>query len=1316
MKLKCVAFKSNHSVYRFLLMTLIVCFLLNIIQPQLVLAATYVDDFSSAPFPPSFPTSFSTGSLETGLDYVCTLCSFAYDTSDEDISAVAFAPADNAYVTITARNGAAFSFSSIYVDTDEAIVISGSGSGPPFSIDVSAGTAATIAPSGGNQIVDTVTISRGAGAADFLLTIDNISIITAPSPTSFTRYTPASPQTNADSLIFRATFDEAVDFVSTEDFSVDSSTTATVTGVSAVSSSVYEVTVSGGDLSNFNGTVGLNLNLANDIVSADTGLSLTANEPTTDQTYLLDNVSPSVTINQAGGQSDPATSIPINFTVIFNEDAYNFTTGDITLGGTAGATTATVTGSGTNYNVAVSGMTSDGTVIASIAGGVATDLAGNANLISTSTDNQVTFDGDPEIDIQRPASTSIADGGTNAIGNQIIGSVNLTYTIDNTAGADILTISNVTSTNESNISNFSLDTATPINVTGGMTGTFDVSFDVTSNGAFSFDMAIANNDSDENPYTITISGTGIGGSPEMDLQRPAATSIADGGSDSVGSQSIGTVNLTYTVDNSAGTDQLSISGVTASNESNVSGFSLDTATPINVAAGSTGTFDISFNVGINGAFGFDMDIANNDSDENPYDVAVSGTGIGGTPEIDIQRPAGTSIADNGTDTLGILPIGTIDLTYTVDNSAGTDQLSISAVTAANQVNATGFTLNTAVPINIPAGGSDSFDISFTVPSAGAFSLDMDITNTDTDESNYDIAINGTSYIEPVMEISFNGTAIANGDTTPTTSEGTDFGDDLFLYLAYSPQHTFTITNTGAGQLLLSDSPRITVTGTDFSLITDAPASIAAGDSATFTVQFAATAIGPRTGNISITNNDTSENPYNFDITGTGYSGPLMIVRGGSPRQDIEDGDTTPSLTDDTEFGAADVTGGTVDHTFEIENFGASDLSLSGSPRVQITGLHAADFSVSMQPGATVSTGVSENFQISFDPNAAGNRTATVTIDNDDPNRNPYTFSIQGQGDNFSVMMGGNTNPTDGEVLTGAPGSLQVQFTREALADSSINAANYTDNYLLVEAGINASFDTVSCAGGIVSDDTQINITTVNYSSLANTATLTVNSADFNSDGQYRLFVCGTTSIYDIFGNELNGGANDTTINFSIATTSNGTISSATSLPATGFPIGRFTNLPEQPAEKQYNNANMVLEIPALGLEVAIVGVPLVDGEWDVSWLNHEAGFLYGTAYPTWKGNTVITGHVWDAYNQPGPFSQLKDLHYGDLIKIYSGNSIYIYEVHDTRLHKAISVSSVAIHEELDWLTLVTCEEYQDSAQSYTYRRVVRSVLVQVIAQ
>jgi len=114
--------------------------------------------------------------------------------------------------------------------------------------------------------------------------------------------------------------------------------------------------------------------------------------------------------------------------------------------------------------------------------------------------------------------------------------------------------------------------------------------------------------------------------PKIDVQRPAGTSIADGGTDNVGNQTVGTVNLTYTIDNTAGTAQLNVTAVTASNYVNSSGFAVVTALPLNVAAGGTATLDVRFNVNAAGAFSFDMDIVNNDSNENPYDIAIQGTG------------------------------------------------------------------------------------------------------------------------------------------------------------------------------------------------------------------------------------------------------------------------------------------------------------------------------------------------------------------------------------------------------------------------------------------------------------------------------------------------------------------------------------------------------------------------------------------------------------------------------------------------------------------------------------------------------------------
>src|SRR2546426_688051 len=113
-------------------------------------------------------------------------------------------------------------------------------------------------------------------------------------------------------------------------------------------------------------------------------------------TVSNDITRPTVTINQAAGQADPTSSSPINFTAVFSEAVTGFTGTDVAIGGTAGGTkTVTVTGGPSTYTVAVSGMSSAGTVIATIAAGMATDAAGNGNTASTSTDNSVTFDTTP---------------------------------------------------------------------------------------------------------------------------------------------------------------------------------------------------------------------------------------------------------------------------------------------------------------------------------------------------------------------------------------------------------------------------------------------------------------------------------------------------------------------------------------------------------------------------------------------------------------------------------------------------------------------------------------------------------------------------------------------------------------------------------------------------------------------------------------------------------------------------------------------------------------------------------------------------------
>lgn len=108
-------------------------------------------------------------------------------------------------------------------------------------------------------------------------------------------------------------------------------------------------------------------------------------------TVVIDRTGPTVTVTQAPGQSDPATSGPVDFRATFSEAANGFDSGDVTTGGTVGGS-AMVTGGSTVFTVSVTATATEGNIIATIPGGVATDDAGNSNLASINTDNSVSID------------------------------------------------------------------------------------------------------------------------------------------------------------------------------------------------------------------------------------------------------------------------------------------------------------------------------------------------------------------------------------------------------------------------------------------------------------------------------------------------------------------------------------------------------------------------------------------------------------------------------------------------------------------------------------------------------------------------------------------------------------------------------------------------------------------------------------------------------------------------------------------------------------------------------------------------------------
>jgi hypothetical protein len=389
------------------------------------------------------------------------------------------------------------------------------------------------------------------------------------------------------------------------------------------------------------------------------------------------------------------------------------------------------------------------------------------------------------------------------------------------AGGTSLTVSQATTTG----TGFTLTALSlPLTLAPAQSAGLTVTFTPQSGGSANGNMALA---SSAGALNIPLTGSGLtAGSLGA---SPASVSF---GNIQVGSNLAKIVTLTNGSSSSVTISQASASGT---------GFSLTgIALPLTLSAGQSTTFTATFAPSSGGSANGNIAIASTSSNPS-LNIALSGTGV----------TVGSLAANPTSINFGSVQVGSPQSRPETLTNTGGSPLNISQAT----LTGAGFTstgLN--VPTTLNAGQSLTFNLVFTPAASGNASGSLSLTA--------DGAV-------PTLAVSLTGSGTSPGQLAVAPGAFA-FGS---ITVGARQNQTGTLTASGASVTVASaasSNPEFTLSGLSF------PATIAAGQSATFTVTFAPQASGTSSGNISFTSNATNA-PSGASVTGSGTPAPQHSV-------------------------------------------------------------------------------------------------------------------------------------------------------------------------------------------------------------------------------------------------------------------------------------------------------------------------------------------------------------------------------------------------------------------------------------------------------
>lgn len=524
--------------------------------------------------------------------------------------------------------------------------------------------------------------------------------------------------------------------------------------------------------------------------------------------------------------------------------------------------------------------------------------------------------GTPEITVFA-AKAELKDEGTLDLGSTHTGTpIERTITIRNTGNGELKILGIATEHTGPVIAIFP-PPPTPIRVEGveprsvapGASTTCRVIYPATSPGSVETLLVIRSNDADENPFTVLLKAAAEGDpippkEPEIAVTMEKVN-LPMGGTVDFGRTSLMVpVTRTITIANK-GTATLNVrAGFQSLVKANAAGNGLIlpfrfSGEPFStVAPGSSKALTIVFQPRTNGKFEAMLIITNNDRDENPYRLKLTGTGgsdPAAVPDIGL-RLGDTNLALNSLIDFGTAaPGASVTKEIRISNS-GAGDLKLGRISFLNSDNAAGggvigadgallppigaLAFRVLPPPNnvVPAGGSATLRIVYTAPPSGTQQVTLNIESNDPDENPWPLRLKGASSgnVPAPAEIS-----VRAGDAELPIGGTLDFGT---VAAGSFTRREITVSNSGTGELRITGFSILPVEATANDLlifippnalvrVVSGPGAIAPGKSGVYVLEFMAFSDGTANFNARISSNDADENPYTFRITGVVLTPP-----------------------------------------------------------------------------------------------------------------------------------------------------------------------------------------------------------------------------------------------------------------------------------------------------------------------------------------------------------------------------------------------------------------------------------------------------------